>query len=174
MSAPGSNRVTGVTVLSSATTFQRAWSNSQDLWRNHKIFGNQHPIYFLFAEMSVARYSDTGLLILREVLLVRQISRHALPKYVTLRARFARGNDTRAKFCKRCVAKRAMRTSAQCAIGSNLVSDATRPSFSRSRASGKNRPSFVVLRQLSNLRSSRSRSWAADCRAPIAAAQRRG
>ena len=38
------NRVTGATVLSSATTFQRAWSNSQYLWRNHKIFCSRQRI----------------------------------------------------------------------------------------------------------------------------------
>ena len=41
------NRAPGATVLSSAaTTFQRAWSNSQELWRNRKIFcSRQHISY---------------------------------------------------------------------------------------------------------------------------------
>jgi len=38
------NRVTGATILSSATTFQRAWSNSQELWRNHKMFCSRQQI----------------------------------------------------------------------------------------------------------------------------------
>src|SRR5208283_4339723 len=38
------NRVTGATVLSFATTFQRAWSNSQELWWNHKIFCSRQQI----------------------------------------------------------------------------------------------------------------------------------